>query len=75
MTYKPVIMTTHHRDEEKSWTERYRFPNRDEAIAEGRAMLDIHSDVRQFEVESWELTEGKWEVFMTYRETAWRLPK
>lgn len=72
MQTKPVIMTSHHKDGNDVWTERTRWASRDEAINEGRALLDMDKNVRQFEVESWELREGKWETFMTYRETSWR---
>jgi len=75
MQSKPVILTTYHREHDETWTERTRFETRDQAINEGRNMLDMDKHVRQFEVESWEMREGKWQTYMTYRETTWRSPQ
>lgn len=75
MQSKPVILTMYHREHGETWTHRERYATRDEAIDEGRNMLDMDPAIRQFTVDSYELRAGHWEVLLTYRETTWRSPQ
>lgn len=69
-----MFLTIHHQRGTARYCERSLEPSLDQAIAQGRFVLDTEPTARRFEVdESWP-TEYCPETITRYRETSWRAP-
>lgn len=69
-----MFLTIRHQRGTARYCERSLEPSLDQAIAQGRFVLDTEPTARRFEVdENWP-TEDCHETITRYRETSWRAP-
>lgn len=68
------ILIISHAEGERRWTERSIEPTRDDAITQGRFILDSFPSARRFRVEEPQSVEHCPEPITIYSETAWRQP-